>query len=266
MMAGDLPNKLISTLQDVLDAAAPRPDDIAQLSTNKHRLSEEKRLYATRFANKMATCIANGLRERFPGILPDASGQGIESPAQSVRGPKKLDVNYSTPQLGLGFGISLKSVHFSEKSVRGYIHNRKRNDEELRTEASGYHQRQPYAIMIAVLFLPDEACEDASPRSPSSFGSWVRYLRPLASRHTPQDDIARYERVFVALYDRVGHRMEFFDVEKAPPKKGRPKDLLSYGEFLDEIEKTYIRRNASEFEWADDLTLDSDEVPSDEDA
>ena len=60
--------------------------------------------------------------------------------------------------------------------------------------------------------------------------------------------------------------MEFFDVEKAPPKRGRPNNLLSYGDFLDEIEKTYIRRNASEFQWADDLTLDSDEVPSDEDA
>lgn len=264
MMAGD--QKLICTLQDVLDAAAPRPDDVAQVAADRHRLPEEKRTYAARFANKMAVCIANGLRERFPGILPDAQGRGIESPAQSVRGPKKLDVNYSTPQLGLGFGISLKSVHFREKPIRGYLHNTKRNDEEWRTEASGYHQRQPYAIMIAVLFLPDEACEDASPRSPSSFGSWVKYLRPLALRHTPQDDIARYERVFVALYDRLGQGMEFFDVEKAPPKRGRPKNLLSYGEFLDQIEKTYIRRNASEFQWADDLTLKSDEVPSDEDA
>ena len=84
--------KPIRTLQDVLDAAAPRPPDVAQNPADRHRLSEEKRVYATRFADKMAICIANGLRERFPGVLPDEEGRGVESPAQSVRGPKKLDV------------------------------------------------------------------------------------------------------------------------------------------------------------------------------
>ncbi|MEW6319511.1 MAG: hypothetical protein AB1635_00320 [Acidobacteriota bacterium] len=211
----------------------------------------------------MAICLANGLRERFPGILPDEAGGSVESPAQSVRGPKKLDVNYSTPQLGLGFGISLKSVHFREKAVRGYIHNRKRNDEELRTEASGYHQRQPYAVMIAVLFLPFDACDDASGTRSSSFGAWVQYLRPLALRHDPHDDIARYERVFIGLYEGDGSRMQFFDVERASPKRGRPRDLISYGEFLDEIEKTYIRRNSAEFEWADDET-ETNERPEEE--
>jgi hypothetical protein len=254
----------IRTLKDVLDAAAPRPPDSAASPTDRHRLAEDKRKYATRFADKMALCIANGLRGRFPGILPDEQGGGIESPAQAVRGPKKLDVNYSTPQLGLGFGISLKSVHFTEKPVRGYIHNMKRNDEELRTEASGYHQRQPYAVMIAVLFLPDDACDDQSPGYPSSFGTWVKYLRPLARRHDPQDDIARYERVFVGLYARNGEKMTFFDVTVAPPRAGRPRTLLSYLEFLDEVEKTYIQRNGSEFEWADDSDAETEDALSDD--
>lgn len=265
-MPQDTPSKPILTLRDVLDAAAPRPPDAAASPSERHRLSEEKRTYATRFADKMAICIANGLRDRFPGILPDENGRGVESPAQSVRGPKKLDVNYSTPQLGLGFGISLKSVHFREKTHRGYIHNMKRNDEELRTEASGYHQRQPYAVMIAVVFLPSDASDDASPRHPSSFGSWVKYLRPLAQRHAPHDDIARYERVFIGLYERNGEEMVFFDVEQAPPRTGRPRTILRYPEFLDEIEKTYLRRNSSEFEWADNAAVDSDEPPPDNEA
>jgi hypothetical protein len=265
-MPNDVPKQSVRTLLDVLEAAAPRPPDVARTREERHKLSEDKRTYATRFADKMAICIANGVRERFPGVLPDEFGKGVESPAQSVRGPKKLDVNYSTPQLGLGFGISLKSVHFKEKDKRGYIHNMKRNDEELRTEASGYHQRQPYAVMIAVVFLPDDACEDASARHSSSFGAWVRYLRPLAQRHAPHEDIARYERVFVGLYDRSGAKMEFFDVERAPPKTGRPKDLLSYAEFLDEIEKTHLRRNAAEFEWADDVGVETDEPPPDDEA
>ncbi len=250
------------TLRDVLEAAAPRPPD--ERPTDKHRLSEEKRTYSTRFADRMAVCIANGLRDRFQGVLPDSEGRGVESPAQAVRGPKKLDINYSTPQLGLGFGISLKAVHFKEKATRGYIHNMKRNDEELRSEASGYHQRQPYAVMIAVVFLPDDACDDASMRHPSSFGQWVKYLRPLAGRHTAHDDIDRYERVFLSLYRRDGASMEFFDVAHAPPKRGRPLGLLSYQEFLDEVEKTFLKRNVSEFEWADDETADTDEPPPDD--
>jgi hypothetical protein len=263
-MPTGIPAGPIRTLKDVLDAAEPRPPDVAANPAERHRLSEEKRTYATRFADKMAICIANGLRERFPGVLPDEAGRGVESPAQSVRGPKKLDVNYSTPQLGLGFGISLKSVHFREKTYRGYIHNMKRNDEELRTEASGYHQRQPYAVMIAVVFLPYDACDDASSRHPSSFGSWVKYLRPLAQRRAAHDDIARYERVFIGLYDRGGEKMEFFDVENAPPRTARPRSLLNYTGFLDEIEKTYLRRNASDFEWAADAAIETDEPPPDD--
>jgi len=266
-MVADPPNPQIQTLKDVLDAAAPRPADHAKTREERHKLSEDKRTYATRFADKMAICVANGLRGRFPGVLPDEEGKGVESPAQSVRGPKKLDVNYSTQQLGLGFGISLKAVHFKEKEKRGYIHNMKRNDEELRSEASGYHQRQPYAVMIAVVFLPDDACDDSTARHSSSFGAWVKYLRPLAQRQFAHEDIDRYERVFIGLYGRDGSNVEFFDVALAPPKRGRPKNLLSYAGFLDEVEKTFLKRNVSDFEWADEPGIQTDEPePDDEEA
>lgn len=254
-----------TALGHVLIKAAPRPDDFAAGDISKHRLSELKRTYSTRFANHMAVCIANGLRLAFPEVLPGADGKGLESPAQSVRGPKKLDVKVSTPQLGLGFGISLKAVHFKEKEKFGYVHNRKRNDEELRSEASGYHKRQPYAVMIAVMFLPYEACDDAQPRNMSSFGAWVKYLRPLSGRASAHEDIDRYERVFIGLYATDGAQMEFFDVDKAPPKQGRPKELLNYVEFLQEVETTFLRRNSADFEWADDQSVESDEPPPDDD-
>lgn len=262
-MMADHPTPTIRTLREVLDASGPRPADSADTQEERRKLSEEKRKYAARFADKMAICVANGLRDRFPGVLPAEDGKGVESPAQSVRGPKKLDVNYSTPQLGLGVGVSLKAVHFPERESRGYTHNMKRNDEELRSESSGYHQRQPYAVMVAVVFLPYEACEDASARGPSSFGTWVKYLRPLAQRHSPHDDIDRYERVFIGLYDREGSHMEFFDVALPPPRKGRPKELLSYLGFLEEVEKTFLRRNVAEFEWADGVAESTDEPPPD---
>jgi len=265
MMSATASDPRIRTLKDVLKAVDPRPPDVANTREERHRLAEEKRTYATRFADKMAICIANSLRDRFAGILPDEDGKGVESPAQSVRGPKKLDINYSTPQLGLGFGISLKAVHFREKEKRGYIHNMKRNDEELRSEASGYHQRQPYAVMVAVIFVPDDACDDATITHPSSFGAWVRYLRPLAQRRSAHDDIDRYERVFIGLYRRDGSSMQFFDVALAPPKRGRPSNLFTYTEFLDEVEKTFLKRNVAEFEWADDPGTETDEPPTEDD-
>ena len=256
--------KSVTTLADVMSAAEPRPPDFPTEAISKFQLPELKRTYSTRFANQMAVCVANGLRSAFPNVLPGEDGKGLESPAQSVRGPKKLDVNYSTPQLGLGFGVSLKAVHFKEKEKLGYVHNCKRNDEELRTEASGYHKRQPYAVMIAVVFLPDDACDDGRRKGMSSFGAWVKYLRPLSGRAAAHDEIDRYERVFIGLYARDGSGMAFFDVDSAPPKRGRPTTLFSYGQFLEEVEKTFLRRNAADFEWADDENSETDEPPPDE--
>jgi hypothetical protein len=118
--------------------------------------------------------------------------------------------------------------------------------------------------MVAVVFLPADACHDASPRHSSSFGAWVKYLRPLTKRSSPHDDIDRYERVFIGLYQRDGSSMEFFDVTLAPPKKGRPNGLLSYTQFLDEVEQSFLRRNVADFEWADEEGAEIDEPPDDE--
>ena len=35
------------------------------------------------------------------------------------------------------------------------------NPNELRAEATDYHQRQPYTVLIGVLFLPVDSCDDA---------------------------------------------------------------------------------------------------------
>ena len=63
----------------------------------------------------------------------------------------------------------------------------------------------------------------------------------------------------MGIYDSAGTTMEFFDVENAPPKTGRPKKVLTYLEFLDQVEKAYLQRNAAEFHWADSQETDDDE-------
>jgi hypothetical protein len=75
---------------------------------------------------------------------------------------KKLDVNYSTPQLGLALGVSLESINCRDASTERYTKNYSRNDNELRAEATDYHQRQPYAVLAGVLFLPFDSCDDGN--------------------------------------------------------------------------------------------------------
>lgn len=252
-------------LQEVLKAAEPRPAPTATPS--------EKGKYASRFADKMAELLARDLTPRLPGITATTKRE-----AGSVRANKQLDVNFSTPQLGLALGISLKSVHIREpKPPQRYTHNMKRNEEELRIEASGYHKRQPYAVMIGVLFLPFDSCQDGK-QNASSFGSWVRHLRPYAGRASANDDVDRFERLYVALYELDGSDLQFFDIRSAPPKNGRPPSggnmvgpggpeaaplrPLSYDELLEEIYHLYLRRNAADFEWlgGEEEPLATDEI------
>jgi hypothetical protein len=243
-----------AVLAAVLEASAPRPTQQDDTS--------EKIKYATKFADAMAEHIAAGLKPHLKGI--EAS---TKKSARSVAGKKQLDVNFSTPALGLALGISLKSVHIRDVGgSQRYTHNRKRNEEELRIEASGYHKRQPYAVMIGVLFLPFDSCDDGK-RDASSFGAWVRHLRPYAGRGDPSDEIDRFEKIYIALYDPAGTDMRFFDVQKDPPKNGRPAQLLDYGEFLDAVYREYLWRNEAEFKWAegDEEPLEIEEIPFEED-
>jgi hypothetical protein len=222
-------------------------------------LVEIKNKYAVRFAEHMANRIALDLAPKLRGIH-----SSTKRTAGSLRGQRQLDVNFSTPQHGLALGISLKSVHLRDVTTGRYTHNMKRNEEELRIEASGYHKRQPYAVMIGVLFIPFDSCDDAKKNNPSSFGSWVRHLRPYSGRTEPEDEIDRFEKLYIALYEPDGSDLRFFDIETDPPKSGRPaKDgklmgpdgrsrrLMTYEEFLEAVHHRYLRRNLAEFRWAE---------------
>src|SRR5262245_44039395 len=87
-----------------LDSAGDR---LAAQTTQKG-----KKNYAQALSSALARKVADALRPDFDGILPDAAGRGGESRARTAKGFKKLDVNYSTLELGLALGVSLKSVNF----------------------------------------------------------------------------------------------------------------------------------------------------------
>jgi hypothetical protein len=255
------PQSGVEFITAVLHRSQPRPTSLDS--------TKERNAYAIRFADAAAAAMAADLSTGMEGV--EASPKRVASAAHGI---KQLDVNFSTLSKGLALGISLKSVHIREATgAKRYTHNMKRNEEELRIEALGYHKRQPYAVMIAVLFLPFDSCDDAVKGS-SSFGSWVKKLRPYAGRRTPHDDADRFEKIYVAVYEPDGSDIRFFDVESAPPKAGRPrneypaarsagfaipKGALIYEDFLFAIQNAYKSRNNEEFFW-DDGSLDTSDL------
>jgi hypothetical protein len=243
------PSKNLDTFLDVLNGN-PRP--VAGAAQG------ERIAYATRFANDMATFIANRLRKDFEGILPKPDGRGQESRARTAKGFKKLDVNYSTPQLGLGLGVSLKHIQAADGKSSRYTKNYSRNDAELRAEAMDYHQRQPYAVMVGLLMLPYDSCDDYSGgREPSSFGAAVRTFRNRSGRSRPDGPLDLFEKFFIGLYEYEGPekgRLDFYDVDRPhPPATRRPVDgeFLDMSGFLASVLEAYDARNNPPMEWAD---------------
>jgi hypothetical protein len=210
----------------------------------------QKKNYAERLSRLLATKVANGLRPSFSGILPDKDGARQESRARTSKGFKKLDVNYSTPELGLGLGVSIKTVNFVDKGSARYTKNYTRIDGELRAEAEDYHERQPYAVLIALIFLPADCCDDGKKDNASSFASAVRVFRNRANRTSPKDNPTLMEGAFIGIYEPAGPKfgkVHFFDVMSNPPKRGRPKVMLSFGQLVQEITKIYDQRNKPAF-------------------
>ncbi len=236
-------------IREALQKAEPRPAPAAP--------REEKKNYAERLSRQIAIAVADSLRRHFPGITPDELGQRQEAPARTGEGFKKLDVNYSTPELGLGLGVSIKTLNYLDASTGRYTKNYSRIDNELRAEATDYHQRQPYSFLVAILFLPIDSCDDGTAqRNTSSFGAAVRHFRHRAGRVYPHDDVDLFELVFVGLYDpdpAAELEVRFFDVMKPPPRarRPRPEETVSLSEVTARVVEVYRERNDPPFAWAD---------------
>lgn len=215
--------------------------------------ASDKKNYAEALSRALAQRFADALRGSFDGVLPDASGAGQESKARTGKGLKKLDVNYSTVELGLGLGISIKTINFRDAKTKRYTKNYTRVDNELRAEAADYHERQPYAVLCAVVFLPLDACDDGG-QAASSFGQAIQIFRYRAGREKPVDDSTLFECILIGLYDANAKSfgsVTFFDVLTAPPRLGKPKELMSMREAIDQIVGAYDRRNRTTFNWAE---------------
>lgn len=266
------------TFRSALDLADPRPSALTGTR-------DEKKNYAQRLSHQIAILIADHLRHQFPTILPDSQGRGSESRARTAKGVKKLDVNYSTPELGLGLGVSVKTINFPDlkkkktKDADGtvrqevvlgrYTKNYTRADNELRAEAQDYHLRQPYAVMVAVIFIPADSMRQQEEQTRpsegrySSFAQAVRVFRHRAGRKSPKDLEELFERVFLGAYEHEGEArgdVWFFDVMEKPKRFGAPRKTLTFEEMIQEIIRTFDERNNPPFEW--DLNGEGEENAS----
>jgi hypothetical protein len=127
------------------------------------------------FAQRLSTCLAqkisDALRPKFRGILPDEKGGKHESRSGSASGLKKLDVNYSNPQIGLGLAVSI-TLNFKDEGTGRFTKNIRRLDGELRAEAQDCHVRQPYSVLAGLIFFPEEAAHDSGTNPSSRIGGF----------------------------------------------------------------------------------------------
>lgn len=257
-------------LRAALDSAGEKPDPRASQA--------KKRNYAQRLSNALAQTVADALRPSFPSVTPTASGHGQETPVGIGQTQKRLDISVTNATLGLILSVSIKTYSFqdyspSKETLGRWTKNAVRNDHELRGEAMVLHQRQPYSVLVGLMFQPYEICEDGSATGAnSSFAHHVGVLSKRTGRgrravygaspgayvdygaQDPRHDL--FERVFIGLYEQGGHdrgAVRFFDVESAPPRNGRPseKTTISFDELIRVIETEVNRRNRFAPTWAE---------------
>lgn len=200
------------------------------------------------YAHKLSTClaqkIADGLRPKFRGILPDETGAKHESRSGSASGLKKLDVNYSNPQIGLGLGVSIKTLNFRDEGTGWFTKNVKRLDGELRAEAQDYHVRQPYSVLTALIFMPQEAAFDSDGKS-SLRHAW-EVFECRTGRKSTSDDSSLFEKIWLCVYTTTPEQFgdcRCFDATEDFPPTGLPERSRTLSEVLNEIDREFSKRN-----------------------
>ena len=204
--------------------------------------------YAVRLSGALARTIADALRPDFPGILPDAHGKGGESAAPVHAGYKKLDINYSTIQLGLALGISIKTLNFHDEGSGRYTKNATRVDNELRAEADDYHRRQPYCVMIALVFVPSATTRDPGTKNRTSFRHIYETLSKRSGRLDHNGPTDKFERIFLAVYQENETSLNYgqvtyCEVLNRDDSTNEPVNGLTLADVLASITETYYRRN-----------------------
>jgi len=189
-----------------------------------------------------------------------------------VRGGQRKSTSDSTPDIGLGFVVSIKTTHFRDRKNRkgkitfgDFNHNETRFDAEFRAEAAEIHERNPFGVLIGLFVLPEESAMIFTRGRPSSFAKWVKRLRFRAGREKPDDRNELFERIFIGLYKQDTQRageIHFFDVMNQPPVTGLPReDLLTLSGLISEITRQFQQRNDPPFHFGVSTLAEDEGIP-----
>jgi hypothetical protein len=170
--------------------------------------------------------LSKGVALWLRGLLLADGGFGWEEvllPEATVPtcfGKKSLDVGCLDKNKYLALDLSIKTFSFVDPKTKRYDKNYTGRFYELLGEGLDLRLSYPEAVLVALIFLPLDSCEDGTNKAPSSFGKAVKQYSKIASKGTPDDHALSFEHVFVGLYDEEG--VAFFDARNPPPFHGVP--------------------------------------------
>ena len=113
----------------------------------------------------------------------------------------------------------MKTFNFKDRETNAYSKNFTGRCYELIAESLEIRSNYPYSILVALILLPEDGCEDYTKRRPSSFGNAVKTFFQAYSRKVIRKDfIFLCDYGFIGLFNERGE-INFFRHESATSSK-----------------------------------------------
>jgi hypothetical protein len=199
---------MAKSFAEVVTHAGDKPSDGTQNQT---------RHYSEEFSRLLAIWLGNEVRSELGSleVLPP------EAKVPTCFGDKSLDVGCLDSNRYLALDISIKTFNFKDRKTANYSKNFTGRFYELLGEGLDLRLSYPSAVLVALIFLPEDGCEDGTPRRASSFGNVVKQFQKITMHGSGNAHALSFDFVFVGLHD-VKSKLKFFDAASPPPKHGYP--------------------------------------------
>ncbi|WP_353828117.1 hypothetical protein [Agromyces sp. SYSU T0242] len=193
-------SRLKRRLEAAVAAAGPKPPDSAS--------APKKKNYNQQLSDEVALALAAELRDLgMSDTFPQVSTPGGSRKSGSERriaggiGAKKVDVTWATPESGLLFAVSVKSIMFKDGKSGNFQKNLTNRRGDMLVEAVTLHRRFPYAVLVAFFILDIGAESDGTARRNSTFENAFPRLRLFTRRTEPTGREEQFERFLMILLD-----------------------------------------------------------------
>jgi hypothetical protein len=185
-------------LRAALNALDPKPADTEPQAT--------KRRYSELMSDAIAPAVAEelrlrGMKEARPALPGSLGASGAERRMSGGLGAKLVDCTWATEESGLLLAVSIKTINFRDARTKNFQKNLVNRRTDLLLEAVTMHRRFPYASMVGMLFLDEDAATDHTARRRSTFVNAHARMRIFTARDDPTGRDEQYERLYIALVD-----------------------------------------------------------------